>query len=798
MLKNYLVVALRHLWRQKIYSFTNILGLAIGIAFCILTFRYIHNEWTYDTFHENLYRIYRIYEIRKNPNGEIRNSARVPTPLAAALKRDFPEIEKVVRFREEESVVRYKDKMFVENMLFAGPDVFEAFSFFLLNGDKTALHNRTAIVISQRMAHKYFDRENPIDKTLAVRINAEYIDFVVKGVVSEIPENSSLKFDFLLPFEMQPNYKRYADLWGSSRVVSYVLLSENADPLQLISKFPAFIQKYYQSTIQKYQEYDALALSDDALQLDLQPFHDVHLNADILGGLLPTGDRIFSFVLLGIALGVLLVACINFANISMALASTRLKEIGVRKVVGAERLQLMQQFWGEALLLSLIGLFVGIAFSELALPLFNSVANKELVLDYGSEVMAYLVVLSILVGIIAGSYPSIVLSGYSPIHTLKGSLKLGGSNFFSKALITTQFSVSIFLIIFAIVTFKQIDYLKTKDRGFQDEQVVVIDASQRDKEQRSDIYTVYKSELSRYPSVLGITASFVHFGGLIWTTSVKCKGSVIKVQFFDVAPNFIETLGIELSEGRGFIRDSNSDLHGSLIVNEALVRAFGWTSPIGKTLPEFSNRQIVGVVKDFHSRSLHHQIEPVVFELGRPDQYQYIYVRINPVEVQHTLNLLKKEWTELNPHIPFQFSFLDQDLDSQYRAEERWGRVSRSGSIFSIFIACIGIFSLAALAMNKRVKEIGIRRVLGASIWNVVFLFFGGYVKMIVVANLCVWPIAYYAVGRWLNDFAYHISFPIWAFAVSGFLTLFIILLTVSYHVLKAARSNPVDALRYE
>ena len=429
MLKNYLIVTLRHLWRQKVYSFTNILGLAIGIAFCILTFRYIHIEWTYDTFHENLDRIYRIYEIRKNPNGEIRNSARVPTPLAAALKRDFPEIEKVVRFREEESVVKYKDKMFVENMLFAGPDVFEVFSFSLLNGDKTALHNRSAIVISQRMAHKYFDRENPIDKTLTVRINAEYIDFVVKGVVSEIPENSSLKFDFLLPFEMQPNYERYADLWGSSRVVSYVLLSENADPLQLISKFPEFIQKYYQSTIQKYQEYDALALSDDALQLDLQPFHDVHLNADILGGLSPTGDRIFSFVLLGIALGVLLVACINFANISMALASTRIKEIGVRKVVGAERLQLMQQFWGEALLLILIGLFVGIAFSELALPLFNSVANKELVLDYGSEVMAYLVVLSILVGIIAGSYPSMVLSGYSPIHTLKGSLKLGGSNF---------------------------------------------------------------------------------------------------------------------------------------------------------------------------------------------------------------------------------------------------------------------------------------------------------------------------------------------------------------------------------
>ena len=799
MVKNYLMVALRHFLRQKVYSFINVLSLSIGIAFCILTSHYVYGEWTYDTFHKNAGRIYRIYQSYKTPNNETRKTAFTPAPLAIALVRDFPDIEKVVRFREEEGTVKYREKISVENLLFVDPEILEVFSFPLLRGDiQTALRDRASIVVSRATAGQYFGQDDPIGKRISVRIDEKYVDLVVEGVAAEAPVNSSIKFDFILPIERMPNYERWADFWGSSRVIAFALLREKANTSELARKFPGFVREHYWPSIQIYQEFGAMALSEDPLRIGLQALSDVHFDSEIRGGLAPTGDTFFSIVILGIAVTVLFVACFNFANISIALASNRVKEFGVRKVVGANGAQLMKQVWGEALLMSSIGLLVGIAFAELALPIFNDVVNKKLDLSYGSIEILSLVALGFTVGATAGFYPAVVLSGRHSINLLKGNMSIGPWVIFSKFLIIGQFTVSIFLIIFALVIFEQIDFLKGKDLGFQDKQVVVIDASQVAKDQRSSVLAIYRSELSDYPDILSITASWRHFGVSTSTTAVRNKGSIIDLQFFNIGPNFIQTLGLELVAGRDFIQASVADSEGSIIVNESLVRRFGWDSPIGKTIPEFTNKKVVGVVQDFHYRSLHHRIEPVVLKSARPENLRYYYVRVSPLGITNTVMWLEQMWKDMNPDLPFEFSYLDEDIDGQYKTDERWHRISRYGSIFSVLIACIGIFGLAALAIEKRVKEIGVRKVLGASLCNIVYLLSKEYVTLVLFANFCAWPIAYFVARLWLEDYPYHISPFVAAFTNAGFLALLAALLPVSYHASKAATANPVDSLRYE
>lgn len=448
--------------------------------------------------------------------------------------------------------------------------------------------------------------------------------------------------------------------------------------------------------------------------------------------------------------------------------------------------------------MSFIGLFVGIAFAELALPIFNDAVDKKLDLSYGSIEILSLVALCVTVGATAGIYPSIVLSRYDPVNLFIGNVGIGSKDIFSKSLLIGQFTASTFLIIFALVIVEQIDFVKGKDRGFQDEQVVIIDASEVGKEQRSSVFEVFRSEFSNYPDVLDITASWRHFGVNTATTPVRNKRSTIAVQFFNIDSNFIKTLGLKLAAGRDFIQNSAADSEGSIIVNESLVRRLEWDSPIGKTIPEFRNKKVVGVVRDFHFRSLHHQIEPVVIKLAHPEILRYYYVRVSPFGIKNTVNRLEQIWKEVNPDLPFQFSFLDEDIGVQYQADERWQLISRYGSIFSTFIACIGIFGLAALAVKKRVREIGIRKVQGASLWSVVFLLSKEYVKLVMFANLFAWPIAYFGAELWLENFAYHISPSVGVFVFSGFLALLAALLPVSYHAFKAATANPVDSLRYE
>lgn len=799
MLKNYLVVAFRHVLRHRVHSSIKVVSLAIGIAFFILTSLHVHSEWTYDTFHSNSSRIYRIYQSFETPNGEVRKGSYTPTPLAHSLAEHLPDIEKIVRFRQEKGTVKYRDEISVENLLFVDSGILEVFSFPLLRGDvQGVLKDRASVVISQRKARRYFGHDDPIDKRIEVGINEEYHDFVVKGVAAKIPENSSIRFDFLLPLERMPNYDRWADFWGSARVMAFALLPAGLNPSELIPKFSGFVREYYWPSIQIYQEHGLMALSDDPLQIGLQPLLDLHFNSEIRGGLTPPGDRLFSIVIIGISLTLLSVACINFINISIAQASNRVREYGVRKVVGAGRAQLIKQIWGEVLLLTFISLMVGIALAELALPIFNDAVNKHLDLSYGSTAIISLVVFGISVGVVAGIYPSVTLSGCHPVSLLRGNLKFGGSDIPVKLLIIGQFAVSVYLIISAIVIFEQIDYLKTKDRGFDDEHVVVIDASQVAKDRRSSLFAIFRSEFSNYTDIHGITASWRHFGVNTASTTVRSGDSTIDVQFFNIAPNFIEILGIKLSRGREFIQSPGADSEGSIIVNESLVRELGWDSPIGKSIPEFRNKKVVGVVQDFHFRSLHHRIEPVVLKIAHPEILQYLYVRVSPSGVSPTVNQLEQKWKQLNPELPFRFSFLKADIDAQYQDDERLHRISRYGSTLSIFVACIGIFGLGALAINKRVKEVGVRKVLGASEWGIVFLLSKEYVKLVILACFCAWPIALLSTQQWLENFAYHGSPSVRPFAISTFLAIMFALLAVSYHAWRAATANPVNSLRYE
>lgn len=812
MIKSYLLVAYRNLVRYKIYSIINITGLAIGIAFCILTFLYVRNEWTYNTFHKNADQIYRVVTEFNGREGQTHQSATAPEPLGSVAIENIPNILNTVRFNRIEALVRSEKAVFSEHMQFADASLFEVFSFPLLQGEpQNVFRSPQSVIISNTFALKHFGTDSPIGKTLWINPGRWWPEqtFTVSGVLDKIPNNSTFRFDVLLPYKsMEKLLGRKVD-WYNSENSLYVHLTPGSNLLETASLLSELNKT--QNPLAKRRPVD----------LTLQPLKDIHLNPNIPAPEWETAHNpLYSYVLAGIASLVLLIASINFINLSMGQSHTRAREVGVRKVMGAKRKQVMTQFWSEFVLTGAIAMIFALAFAELALPFFNQFVQSELSLISAFDGMTIVALLGLItaVGIVAGGYPALVLSGLSPISVLQSRLKIGGRNLIGRTLVVFQFALSALLVVCTLIMTAQTHFMKHKDLNFSPDHIVMI-STKHLEDGNNRFLNVYRQELASRPRILEVTSVDDAFERMDDNFVENKQGQRIEFGAYYIDYNLLNTLKLDLIAGRNFSDQFPSDAAKAVIVNEALVRAMGWDNPVGRILPFTSpsgrakvakpkldsdfvnvrNPVIIGVVPDFHFKSLHHKIEPMIFKLDPSlTSGVTIFMKISSEEISETLTLLESTWKSFAPNTPFEWKFLNDHINARYAEEERWTQIVLFSSLFAIFIACLGAFGLTALAVSRRTKEIGIRKILGASIPNIISLLSKEFILLIAIANIIAWPVAYWAMNQWLSDFAYRINLGIGTFILGGLLTLIVVIGTVSLQAFKAAKMNPVDTLRYE
>jgi len=662
---------------------------------------------------------------------------------------------------------------------------------------KAALKTPYSVVLTEKTAEKYFGDEDPVGKML--RFNNQD-DFAVTGVVKNVPQNSHFTFNMLCSFEtLYARDRETWENWFNWNLYAYLLLPENYDYCQLERKFPAFLEKHIGTELRSF---------GGKVNYFLQPLTSIHLYSNLEFDIAKNRSILYVYIFAAIALFILCIACINFMNLATARSANRAKEVGMRKVVGAKRKELIRQFLGESLIYSFISLMIALVLVELALPFFKSISGIDLRTSYAqlTWLIPSLIGLILFVGVVAGSYPALFLSRFQPASVLKGSLKAGTANSrFRSLLVVAQFVISISLIIGTAIILSQLKYMRNKSLGFDKEKVLVVHIM--DDSIRQSLDSI-RAELKRIPGVLYFTASSAVPGE--YPDYLPCipEGYSEKqtqiMERINVDHDFIPTLGMEIAAGRNFSTEFKTDREEALIINETAAKKFGWENPIGKTISspgehplEWEKRRIIGVVKDFHLASLHKAIAPL-FISNTPGYLNSIAIRIRPENSKHTISLLREKWREIDPDRPLDYYFLDDSLDRQYQAEERLSDIVASFAVLAIFIACLGLFGMASFTAEQRTKEIGIRKVLGASVPGVVTLLSKDFLKIVVIANVIAWPMAYFVMKKWLQGFAYRTNIELGVFILTGFLALAIALITVSYQAIRAALANPVDSLRYE
>ncbi len=806
MLKNYLKIAFRNFRRHRAWSFINVLGLAIGLAVCMVILLHIRDEMSFDNFHENGDRIYRVNRNWRQAEHEKNYAANAPAAISPNLKAEFPAVEQFTRvafaFPQNVLISHGEKRFYEEGFYWADSTFFEVFSFKLKAGDpKTALTEINSIVLTERMARKYFGDENPIGKILTIATWSTD-DYKITGVLADVPENSHLQFDFL--GSVRGADQRYDFVysgegqWTNSLVYNYVLLREGASAAALEDQMVQFSQKHLGEFAQE---------RGFIPEFWLQPLGDIYLQAGVYFPPGPTSDATYVYIFAAIATLILTIACINYMNLATARSTHRGREVGMRKVLGAQRRALIRQFIGESLIIAFMALLLALMLVELILPIFNSLAGKTLSFDYAAhpEMLALFAGVAALVGVFSGSYPAFSLSAFKPVSTLKGEVKSGRKGLaLRKVLITTQFVASIVLIVATAVVAKQMNFMQSQPLGFDKEQIAILPL--RDGAIRNQIETV-KQEILKIPNVRHVTAAAGVPGKRLLVDDFPVlpsgvdRSAQIQMQIAGVDYDYFETLGIELASGRNFQREMRTDSAAAFVINESAAQAFGWDDPLGKRIELIMNNgkkgMIVGVVKDFHFRSLHEKIQPAVFHIW-PNRYACIAVKMQTDNAPETVAGLQSIWARLAPDQPFEFSFLDTEFDEKYRKDERVGQIFGYAAGLAIFVACLGLFGLAAFAAERRIKEIGLRKTLGATVPSIVHLLSKDFVKLVILANVIAWPIAWFIMRAWLNDFAYRTEIGWLVFALAGGLALFIAVLTVSTQAIRAAVANPVQSLRYE
>ncbi len=806
MFKNYLNTIFRNLIRNKIFSFINILGLAIGMACTILILLWVQDELSYDMFNKNADRIYRT-ALSGRINNKDFNAATSPAPMGETLQKDFPEVESYTRIAAfaGEHVIQYENKIFNEKHLISvDSSFFKVFTTEFIKGNPaTALTQPNTVVLTESTSNKYFSGENPIGKIL--NIERKY-NYVVTGVIKDFPGESHFHFDFLRSLSSLQDSRDPS--WLDCKFHTYLLLKRGTDPVEFQKKLNIEMRKFVGPQVKansgiSLEQFEAAGNRYGYL---LQPLKSIHLYSHKESEIEPNGNITYVYIFSAIALAILLIACINFINLSTARSERRAKEVGIRKTLGSYKTQVAGQFILESVLTSSIAVLFSIGLVELLLPLFNNIADKKIIFNPVGNIYnpLFIILLAIIIGLMAGSYPAFYLSSFLPVHVFSRNVKKGSRRAILRSgLVIFQFSVSILLVISTLVIYNQLKFIQEKDLGFNKEQVIIIDNTW-DIGKKIDSF---EHDVLNNSNVISLSNSGAIPGDQqgVSLSSFKLKGASSfqfeNLNYIYCDFNFQKTYKMKMVAGRYFSNAHPSD-STAVVINESAAKKFGIKKLEGKYLTNLSNKpnwQIIGIIKDFNFSSLHNEVFPlVIFHYKSQGNGQYLSIRIKPRDYRGTISFLERCWGKYAGDENLDYSFLDQDLQNLYLLDQRTGNIATTFSILVIFVACLGLLGLAAFSMEQRIKEIGIRKVLGASIPEIVFLLSNEYTKLVLISNLVAWPTAYYFMNKWLQNFAYRIDISWWMFVLAGGIALLIALATVSFQAIKAATANPVKSLRYE
>ena len=799
MLKNYFKIAFRNLQRNKIFSFINIAGLALGLACAMLIILYVKDEVSYDRFHKNVNNIYRI-AVKSNFDGKERKDGNTGFLQGPRFTQNVPGIQSFVRIQDDQKDIKKESDIFSQEVLDVDFNFFSVFTFPLLSGNpKTCLTEPHSIVLSEDAAKKQFGTKDALGKTVMVKEDSTFIPYKVTAVAKNCPQNSSIQFSMLFPFKESEMDAQDNDNWFNFFLNTFVVLAPNANLLTVENQMQRFYVKDATSTFEKMIEQYGGGPNAQIGTYFLQQFTDMHLSTELppQNGLVNASNPMYSYILSGIALFILLIACINFVNLTVARSLKRAKEIGIRKVVGGNRKQLIMQFLGESFVLCLIAFVMALVIVHLALPLFNNLSNKSLSLSYlfDTKLIAGYVILFAVTTLLAGFYPALVLSGYSPVTTLYSRFNLSGKNYLQKSLVILQFTLSSFLIIATLIIYFQFNYLTTEKLGYDDTNLVLVNKMNLKHNQAK----LFRTQLRKDPDIIGVAAK----NGGDWETGAKVNSdSILKFAYETVDESFLPLLKIPIIEGRNFSPDYPSDSSHSVLVNESFAKKAGWKNPIGQIVNFwYRNNEkytVIGVVKDYHFNSLYEKTGPQLFTMKAGNDFGTAYIKIKPNTATASLKYIAGTFKKLFPLSPYSYTFKNEENIKSYEAEAKWKQIMLYSAILTIFISCIGLFGLSVLSAEKRTKEIGIRKVLGASVQSVVTALSVDFLKLVMIAMVIAIPLAWMAANKWLEKYPYRIQISWWIFAAGSLLVILIALITVSFQAIKAAMANPVESLRSE
>lgn len=807
MIKNYLKIAWRNLWKGRVFNLMNVAGLAVAVACCTLIFLTVYYEFSYDNFHDKLDRIYQVYNVANRPKGAEKNSA-MPIPMASAFKAEYPAVKYVTRSGNNGGVVTYGNQKVDGDIHFVDPDFLKMFSFPLVQGNRNAaLSELNSAVITEKAAKKIFGSKPALNQTIIINSNNEEKPFLVTGVAKDYPSNSSITFDILVRFEHFPQYKVEKNNWDSRSHMVLAEFNEGYNPQNFSKQIKSFVNKYYAGDIKNLKRDGAKPdANGDIFTLALAPFASNHFNNDI-GGV--EGDAIsktYPLSLVVIGCFILLIACINFINLSVARGFTRAREVGVRKTLGAGKWQLLTQFWVETIMVCFASTVVGLLLCTLLINQFKAMFKSKISLAILLEPahLVGIVVMFLAVTAIAGFYPALMMVRYKTVAVLKGKISGGKPGKLRNTLLVIQFTLSTLLIICTIITWQQISYLSNKPLGYNKTEVLSIPVGQNAK--GSDALQLMRNELRNNSNVESVSGAYMNMGkGNDGSSMRSVLGFIyhdreVRTHLQRIDYDYIKTLDIKLLDGREFDSKFGNDSTG-LVINESMARELGGKNLIGSTLPIMggeSPAHIIGIVKNFNFQSLHDDIEPLTMTMLKDFEINYIFVKVKPGNLVGAFDNVKNSWHRLYPNAEFKASWLNENTERQYLSERRLSGIFVSGAVLAIIISCIGLLAISIMMVVQRNKEIGIRKVLGANVLGIVMMLSQDFMKLVLVAAILSFPVAWWVMSHWLQSFAYRVDIHWWVFALSTALALILAFVTISFQSIKAAIANPVKSLRSE
>ena len=804
MFRNYLKTAVRNFLRKKSLAIVNVFGLSVGITFFILLVLYAINELSFDRFNKNVKNIYCVYEFTRGTDGSSEYTPVTAMPLGPTLKKDMPDVADFVRLKEmsSEATMRISNEIHNVSISFADPQFFSVFSFPLIHGNPlTAMPEQNSLIITSAKAKELFGTDDVLGKTVELKVPEDFQPFIITGVAKDIPANSSIHFDVLgnLGFLASTRFGEMFNNWYTTSFRTFVLLREGSNLTTDDSRLESFHHAYNKDDGSPSNNRKAL------ITYGLLSLRSVHTETRITNITdTETIDIKTIWIILFIASGILVIACINFTTLAIGRSAERMKEVGVRKVIGAESGQLILQFLAEAFLLSIFSTIFGILLSNLLLPYFDQLSGRALQFSLSTypEISWLILVVIVVVAILSGSYPALILSKFRPIEVLKNNVRLGGSNFFTRTLVTVQFTLSIGLIVSTIIILQQTKYLSNRNPGFNKENVVMVNAEQTEAQKN---FPLFKQSLLSDRNIIDVASAETGLGegAEFQDHGFMYQGNHKTIYEYMVDPDYMNVLGMQLAAGRNFSPTLAADTATSVIINEAMMNDFGWSlkNVIGQQVKGYTNNKtpiVIGVVRNFNFQSMAEKIQPQLFHQFAGHRARIFLVRIKPGDPSQAIAAMQKAWTRLAPDAVFKYSFLDESLDNFYRSEKRWSSIVGWAGGISILLACLGLFGLTALAAANRMKEISIRKVMGASVVDILSLLSRDFITLIVIGSVIATPIAWYLMNHWLESFAYRINIGWEVFLLTGIFCIAVALLTISFQGLRAAMANPVKSLRTE